>query len=60
MSVHYVGEEELQACAIPQLEARSDGGSLYVRHPAENLWDVHRARGLLTFWVWILLRDKTK
>lgn len=47
MSVHHVCTEELPACALPQLEACSDGGPLYVRHPTENLWDVHRARGLL-------------
>lgn len=47
MSVHHVRTEELQACALPQLEARRDGGTLYVRHPTENLGDVHRARGLL-------------
>lgn len=47
MSVHHVCTEELPPCALPQLEARSDGGTLHVRHPAENLWDVHRARGLL-------------
>lgn len=50
MSVHHVCTEELPTCALPQLEARSDGGTLYVRHPAENDWDVHRARGLL-LWV---------
>lgn len=47
MSVHHVCTEELPACALPQLEARSDSGTLYVRHPAENHWDFHRAGGLL-------------
>lgn len=43
---HHVRTEELPPRALPQLEARSDGGTLYVRNPAENLWDIHRARGL--------------
>lgn len=47
MPVHHVRKEELPPCALPQLEARSDGGTLYVCHPTENLWDLHRARGLL-------------
>lgn len=47
MSVHNVRAEELPTCTVPQLEARSDGGTLYVRHPTENHWDVHRTRGLL-------------
>uniref|UniRef100_A0A4W6EAL4 Phosphodiesterase n=2 Tax=Lates calcarifer TaxID=8187 RepID=A0A4W6EAL4_LATCA len=28
-------------------EIEIDGGTLYVCHPTENLWDLHRARGLL-------------
>jgi len=47
VSVHHVRTEELPPCSLPQLEARSDSGTVYVRHPAENLWDVHRAGGLL-------------
>lgn len=46
VSFHHVRTEELPPRALPQLEARSDGGTLYVRNPAENLWDIHRARGL--------------
>lgn len=55
MPVHHVCTEELPARALPQLEARRDGGTLYVRHPAENHWDVHGARGLLLI---LLLLDK--
>lgn len=47
VSVHHVRTEELPPCSLPQLETRSDRGTLYVRHPAENPRDLHRARGLL-------------
>lgn len=46
VSVHHVRTEELSPRALPQLEARRDGGALHVRHSAENLWDLHRAGGL--------------
>lgn len=45
MSLHYVSAEKLQTSSIPQLETRCDGGTLHVRHSAENHWDIHRARG---------------
>lgn len=57
MPVHHVRKEELPPCALPQLEARSDGGSLHVRHPAENLWDLHGARGLLLVGKWLETRS---
>lgn len=61
MSVHHVCTEELPPCSLPQLEARGDGGTLHVRHPAEILWDVHRARGwLLIGSGFYLLLDKNQ
>src|SRR4029434_4564340 len=43
--LHHVRAEELPARAVPQLEARGDGGSLHVRPPAESLRNLHaRAR----------------
>lgn len=47
MQVHHVGAQELPPCALPQLETRGDGGTLHVRHPAENPRQLHRAGGLL-------------
>lgn len=47
MSVHHVRTEELPPRALPQLEARGDGGALHVRHSAESLRDLHGAGGLL-------------
>lgn len=46
MSVHHVRTEELPPRALPQLEARGDGGALHVRHSAEDLRDLHRSGGL--------------
>lgn len=46
LSLHHVRTEELPPRALPQLEARRDGGALHVRNSAENPRDLHRAGGL--------------
>lgn len=43
--LHHVGEEELQAGPVPQLEARGHRGALHVRHPAEQPRALHRPGG---------------